>query len=131
MNAIYNLADKYRQGKGTAQNNEKAFELFGEAARKGNAYAQYDYGSMLAAGIGTEKDLVEAYAWLKLSSDTLKQGDGILGAVSYLLSKEDMAKAEQLATEYKEKYASLPNSSAVSGSHSGDAGKSGSKVSGK
>lgn len=123
LNALYNLADKYRQGKGTAQDNGKAFELFGQAARKGNAYAQYDYGSMLAAGLGTEKNLVEAYAWLKLSTDTLKQGDGILGAVSYLLSEDDRAKAEQLAAEYKKKYASASGFSAVSVSHAGDSEK--------
>lgn len=114
VNGIYNLADKYRQGKGTAQNNEKALELFGQAARMGNAYAQYDYGSMLAAGLGTEKNLVEAYAWLKISTDTLKQGEGILGAVSYLMSKDDLAKAERLAEDYRKKYKSLASSAAVS-----------------
>ena len=30
----------------------------GQAARMGNAYAQYDYGSMLAAGLGTEKKVI-------------------------------------------------------------------------
>ena len=114
VNGIYNLADKYRQGKGTAPNNEKALELFGQAARMGNAYAQYDYGSMLAAGLGTEKNLVEAYAWLKISTDTLKQGEGILGAVSYLMSKDDLAKAERLAEDYRKKYKSLASSAAVS-----------------
>ena len=78
---------------------------------------------MLAAGLGTEKNLVEAYAWLKLSTDTLKQGDGILGAVSYLLSEDDRAKAEQLAAEYKKKYASASGFSAVSVSHAGDSEK--------
>ena len=77
----------YEKGKGVAQNNRTAVKWYTLAAgkrnaharpklfalaRQGNAYAQYNLGSLYAEGQGVTQDNVYAYMWLDISAS---QGD--------------------------------------------------------
>lgn len=49
---------------------DKAFDAFEELAREGHSTAQYNLGAMYMTGQGTEKDLVEAWAWTRLAEES-------------------------------------------------------------
>lgn len=66
--AAYALASQYRQGKGVAQDDGKAFALYKMAAeheKNPNAYAAYELGRMYKDGIGTAADGSISDLWYK------------------------------------------------------------------
>ncbi|MGR3220783.1 MAG: tetratricopeptide repeat protein [Candidatus Anammoxibacter sp.] len=65
----YQLGLDYKQGKhGSAKNYYVAAEWFKKSAERGHVDAQYELGYMYWEGEGVFEDLIEAYAWLLLSS---------------------------------------------------------------
>jgi len=92
---------------------EKAFNEFQILAKLGNNKAQFNLAVMLAKGQGVEIDLVEAYAWSKVSEldQTIKK---LSGAIKKELSEHQMIQAQNLYEEYFEKY-SFNNSKVVLG----------------
>lgn len=58
-------ARQFQNGEGVAQDHPKAFELYSEAARLGDAEAMNSLGQMLAEGIGIEKDPPTAKIWFE------------------------------------------------------------------
>lgn len=67
-------AKTYEHGIGILRNPEKAVELYCEAARLGDAEAQYNLGWMLAMGRGIPRDDATAAYFLSMAS---KQGDAL------------------------------------------------------
>jgi len=51
-----------------AEENDRAFKLFKQAAEKNNSAAQFGLGNMYAKGEGTDKDTVVAGQWIKKSA---------------------------------------------------------------
>lgn len=66
--AMFNLAQLYRAGKGVEQDFERAFELFFRAANSGLRSAQLRVGLAYATGEGVPIDLIEAASWFELAA---------------------------------------------------------------
>jgi TPR repeat protein len=104
-------ADLYREGlqhyngDGVPQDNEKAFELFEQAAKMGHASAQLKLGWMYYRGEGVNKDPVQSVKWYRKSADqnnvTAKNnlGDMYLDGNGVV---QDYAKAKKLFHEAAE-----------------------------
>ena len=60
-----------KPGEGVATNRTEGFQWFLKAANQDYAPAQFEAGRCLQAGMGTARDLVEAYKWYELA---LKKG---------------------------------------------------------
>jgi uncharacterized protein len=81
--AQFQLGRAYEDGKGVAQDDARATELFRKSADQGNAQAQNSLGVMYALGRGVQQDKEEAVRWYKKAA---KQGlgEGIYNvAISY------------------------------------------------
>ncbi|KAG9295258.1 hypothetical protein G9A89_015745 [Geosiphon pyriformis] len=61
LNAQYNLALCYLNGRGTTKDSEKAFELYSKAAEAGHLNAQYNLALCYLNGRGTTKDSEKAF----------------------------------------------------------------------
>ncbi len=75
-------AQQYYWGREVPQSLEKAFQLYMEAARRGDTEAQYIVGGMYFRGLGTEKNFSKAFEYLygaaKLGEST-PQSQKLLG----------------------------------------------------
>ncbi|CAB5184126.1 unnamed protein product [Rhizophagus irregularis] len=71
LEAKYNLAICYKNGKGTKSNYKKAFELFLNLAERENSDAQYNLAVCYMDGIGTQRDGKKAFDWF-LKSEKCK-----------------------------------------------------------
>ncbi len=96
--AMYIIGKMYQAGQGIPQDNPKALLWVEKSARNGNHQAQTELASFYSKGIGTDKNLVLAYAWYgfavlngsktsiknktqirkQLSKDELKDGESLL-----------------------------------------------------
>jgi TPR repeat protein len=86
------LAWRYLHGEGFPKNEREAFHWYLAAAKGGSSYAYLATAQMYAAGKGTERDLVEAYAQLEIALKVLSTSE-----TQYL--KEARALQDQLAQE--------------------------------
>lgn len=99
----------YATGKGVPKNDQESAEWHRKAAEQGDALAQRNLGLKYALGTGVPKDYVKAYAWVSLAA---AQGDkSSIELKNYLrpgMSPEQVAEAEQLAADLRERIPSLP-----------------------
>jgi len=96
--ALYNLAMMYEDGHGVAKNDTRAAELYQRAARQGYGPAQNNYGIMLAEGRGgLAANLVDAYAWLSLSSEQSGRTQGRDLVAQHLNNEQRAAATRRLA----------------------------------
>ena len=102
--ALFQLADFYERGDQVEQDLQRAARLLQAAADRGHASAQYRLGLAQAAGVGTERDPVQSYAWLTLAAN--KAGPTSLLAKSLLevvkgdLAPQQLAEAEDRAAAF-------------------------------
>ena len=95
----------YDYGLGVPQDKEEAFKWFRKAAEQGNFAAQFFMGRHYEDGDGVLQDFVQAHAWFNVAS-----ANGSVGAselrdeVANQMTPEQIAKAQELAREYFEKY---------------------------
>lgn len=87
---------------------EKSFKIDMELAKKGDDRSQYNIGRRYYEGIEgvVEQDLIEAYAWFKLStmkSSNIFRKQGLKGSKARLTA-EEIKIAEEKAKLYFEKY---------------------------
>ncbi|MBK7001272.1 MAG: SEL1-like repeat protein [Rhodoferax sp.] len=68
LEALFNLANAYRFGKGVPKDEKKSFLLLMRAAEKGLAAAQARVGLAYATGTGVAEDLIEAAKWFMLAA---------------------------------------------------------------
>ncbi|WP_188152301.1 energy transducer TonB [Teredinibacter waterburyi] len=84
-----------------AKQYEEAYQVFEEMALYGNAKAQFNIGVMHARGEFKQKDMIAAWAWMKLAVDS--GGDAgqekILEKVAKKLSVSEMSQAHVLFEE--------------------------------
>jgi len=64
-NAMDNLGHMYEDGRGVAQNDQKAVEWYEKAAQAGNKEAYVDLGVACLFGKGMPKDTKQACNWFK------------------------------------------------------------------
>lgn len=69
--AQFELGRAYEDGKGVAQDDDRAAEWFRKSAEQGNAQAQNSLGVMYAEGRGAQRDKEEAVRWYRKAA---KQG---------------------------------------------------------
>lgn len=84
---------------------EKAFNLYLELASYNDKFSQYRVAFMYANGHGTKKDMIEAYAWSYVASETHKKD--IVNyhvAVRDRLSPIELEQAKSMATQYRADY---------------------------
>jgi len=100
--AQYTLGTAYYGGSGVEQNDWEAAYWFQRAAEQNHAKSQTSLGMMYILGRGVPKDVIEGYKWI-----TLAARRGFPGAVRARktvrprLSEEEIAAAEQAATDFK------------------------------
>jgi hypothetical protein len=87
------------------RNFPKAFRLNKPLAEQGHADAQYNLGAMYADGEGVPQDNVRAYAWWSVAATQGKEdAKKYKGSVQDLMTPKQIAKGQELAAEYWEKY---------------------------
>ena len=74
-----------------------------ESALQGLVAAQVTLSSVIAQGIGTTQDPVEAYAWLSVAADQDQKLESALTESSARLTSEQHKQAELLAHELRSK----------------------------
>ena len=67
--AMINLADCYSIGNGIRKNDKKAFDLYKQAADKGNIAGIKAVADSLYKGIGVKQDFSEAMKFYKMAAD--------------------------------------------------------------
>ena len=77
--AQFQLGQRYLEGNGVEQSDEKAFEWFLKAAEQNNGNAQFHLGRLYFLGNGVAQDTEEGIKWFK------KAADNNTGAAEYFL----------------------------------------------
>lgn len=67
--AQFNLGIMYEQGKGVAQNIERAVDLWQQSAEQSYARAQHNLATNYLAGDGVEQDVDQALKWFTAAAD--------------------------------------------------------------
>lgn len=110
VEAQYILGDTYDLGQhdfgvGIPRDAVEAVKWYRKAAEQGHASAQYRLGRMYDDGEGVPEDDVQAYAWLNIAA-----AQGSLFAterkqrVAKSMTRQEVVRAQQLSSEYWEKY---------------------------
>lgn len=86
------------------KNYTAAFQEFSVLAKFGNIKSQHNIAAMLTSGQGTEKNLIQAYAWSSIS-DSQKKYQALTQFIKEQLSAEQLQQAQELHKQYFEKYA--------------------------
>lgn len=88
-----------------AERYERAYKLYHELAQYNDKFSQYRIAYMHANGRGVDKDILKAYAWSFVASETRQKG-----IVNYhvkvrdQLTPQQLERAKEMATEYRETY---------------------------
>ncbi len=97
----------YANGQGVLQDYEEAVRWFRKAAEQGNAVAQNNLGVMYAAGRGVPQDYVQAHMWFNLAAARGSEAaGGIRDTLATQMTPAQLAKAQRLAREWREKHPS-------------------------
>jgi TPR repeat protein len=104
-NAQFQLGLIYATGRGMPQNFQEALVWYGRAAGQGHASAQHNLGVMFSRGQGVAIDLVLAHMWFSLGARSPGPAQEISrtqrDALAQQLTPEQLARAQQLAAEWK------------------------------
>jgi hypothetical protein len=84
-------------GNEDTKNFADAFKQMHKAAKQGDAFSQFEIGTMYEQGKGVERDYAEAYFWLSLSGNPLNRGN----EVKVHLSADQLAEAERRIESWK------------------------------
>ena len=104
------LGVMHEKGEGVAEDDAKAVYWYRKAAEQGDDGAQQALGEMYLKGEGVPQNLVKAYAWMNIAT---AQAHEILmkpilekykSFVEKRMTPEQIAKGQELAAEYWEKY---------------------------
>jgi uncharacterized protein len=100
------LGFMYATGRDVSQNFERAVDWYRRAAEQGEPTGQYLLGLMYDKGQGVPQDAILAHKWLILAAAkaTGRQREyyaRVRDAVAFKLTPEQIAKAQNLAVEWK------------------------------
>ncbi len=105
--AQFNLARMIDTGAGVPRDDKEAAALYASAADAGLASAQLNLGVAYASGRGVAKDPVEAYRWFNLAAatadDDVTRDNAARNrdAIAQTMTREEIARAQALAREWK------------------------------
>ena len=102
----FNLALMYQWGEGTAQDDTQAVKWYRRAAEQGFPHAQINLGLMYETGRGVAQNLIQAHKWFNLAATRFSASErsGAVRArarVALRLTRDDLAKAQRLAREWR------------------------------
>jgi TPR repeat protein len=103
--AQYYMGIMYKKGQGVEQDYKLAGEWFRKAAENRIPQAQFKLGELYMKGLGVPRDYEFAYVWFSVGAE--HKHDKSVNTVSKAmekLSREELAEANKLATNYIEKY---------------------------
>lgn len=84
------------------QRYQQALQEFREAARNGDAYAQYMLGRLYEAGNGTTQDFVQAHKWYNLAASRgHRHAAEARDALAERMTSNQVARAQQAAREWQ------------------------------
>ena len=92
-------------GHGVPLDHEEGRFWLRQSALQGLTAAQINLGAIYAEGLGTDPDLVKAFAWLTLGAENSRAANQALEQVSQRIKLEDRALAEAMITELRRKTA--------------------------
>lgn len=96
------LGEMYAKGDGVPMDAAKAVEWYQKAAGQLDPMAQFNLGVMYAKGQGVVRDMVLAYAWFNIAAVSgNSQAVTNRRLAESLLSKNELAEAQRLASEWK------------------------------
>ena len=106
------LGNCYLEGNGVPTDIPEGVKWIREAAERGFAPAQNTLGLCYSKGRGVTKDYVEAYKWYDLAAakggDVADEARISMAAAQRFMKPEEVAKAQQLASEFKPRKTSAP-----------------------
>lgn len=101
IDAMFYLSNLYRDGKGTPQNFQESIRLLELAANNNHMTSQINLAVVYARGEITERNLILAHKWSNIAASSGNQkAVEIRELVTPLLSKEDLLKAQAMASEW-------------------------------
>jgi hypothetical protein len=115
------LGIMYRAGIHLPRDPEQAVQWLRLAADQDDPEAQYHLARQYAMGIGVERDFVQSYVWYELADDACpidanrSQCAEFRDSVARVLTPGELAHAEQLAKQMKQKFAESTQSGKTSG----------------
>ncbi len=99
-----NLGLMYHLGDGIDRNLEESIYLLRSAAEQRDSGAQFMLGLIYSRGEGVPKDPVQAYFWLNLAAEEgAPNAESFRNKLAGALSEEDIARAEEMARNWKAK----------------------------
>ncbi|MBF0352597.1 MAG: sel1 repeat family protein [SAR324 cluster bacterium] len=93
---FYQQGRCYEDGKGVEHNMSKAIECWKTAANLRDPLSQWSLGVCYEHGLGTSKDLVQAYVWLSLSAKSFKPAENDRYDLAFMLDKSQHQEANRL-----------------------------------
>ncbi|WP_158611819.1 SEL1-like repeat protein [Guyparkeria sp. SCN-R1] len=88
------------------QEYRQALQQFGDAAKRGDADAQYMLGRLHAAGNGTTQDFVQAHKWYNLAASRgHRHAAGARDALAERMTSSQIARAQQAARDWRQQEA--------------------------
>lgn len=97
---LYYKADADPAITGVSQSDRLAAHWYRKSAQQGHARAQYNMAVLHLHGHGVERDPVEAYAWLLLSTDGGHEDSrSLLGELDAILNDRQVAAARERSTQ--------------------------------
>ena len=108
LSEIYvSTEQRFRYGELSPKDDKEAFDWIKTLALKGDTHAQYHLALMFRYGIGCEKDMVNAYAWLNVANSLgLEKAGSLMVYIKHTFMKADELKdAQALSSQI---YANIP-----------------------
>lgn len=108
LSEIYaSTEQRFRYGELSPKDDKEAFDWIKALALKGDTNAQYHLALMFRYGIGCEKDMVNAYAWLNVANSLgLEKAGSLMLYIKHTFMKSDQLKdAQALSSQI---YANIP-----------------------
>lgn len=107
--AEYYLGMMYEHGQGVEKDMKKAAKWFLKSAKQGIQQSQYRLAELYATGQGVPRDYERAYAWYAVAAKLgQKQAAAGQEAAKKHMSANELAQAQQLASDYISKYGKKP-----------------------
>ena len=99
----------YYLGQGVPQDHKEAVKWYRKAAEQGDADAHYHLGNPYKIGAGVPEDYIHAYAWFNVAAANEDKGEETQSELAHKMTKEQIAKAQDLSQEMIEANPKLIN----------------------
>ena len=103
--AQFKLGYQYKNGLGVTKNDKQAVAWWRKAAEQGHPFAQGSIAACYGDGSGVPQDYVQTYAWFSVAAaNGVEEFAKSRDKAAKLLTPDQLAKGQELAASYFEKY---------------------------